>query len=188
MMPGKIKLLPLLILLQACSVGTHQNQPPVSPDTTQAYLIQSRLIRSGDQASIASAASAVLKEMGFEIESAGGDPGLLSARRSRETDDASVLAGIAVLGFYLLTHSTSAPPWSSSKDDAKAVVKASVEIQPDHSTSAHRIRLLLFDVTYDGEGRVSRDVVIDEPEMYDRFFSMLQITLGLQVEQAKLPG
>ena len=187
-MPGRRELLLLLFLLPACAVNTHQDQSLPSSDTVQATLVQSRLIHSVDQSSITTAVSTVLEEMGFKLESAASNSGQLSASRNSEQNAPSILEGLAVLGFYVLTHSTSAPPWSSSSRDAKETITAAVEIAPEASVTGCHIRLLFHRVAYDHEEKISRKEVINEREMYDRFYRLLQSRLDQKIEQIKLPG
>ena len=187
-MPGRRELLLLLSLLSACSVNNHQEQSPQFFDAAQATLLQSRLVHSVDQSSVTTAVSAVLEEMGFQLESTASNSGQLSASRNSEQNAPSILEGLAVLGFYMLTHSTSAPPWSSSSRDAEETITAAVEIAPEATVTGCHIRLLFHRVAYDHEEKISRKEVITEREMYDKFYLLLQSRLEQKIEQIKLPG
>ena len=168
-----------LALLLVGSVGCGPMVPrealQLRPDSLARRERESRRFETSDELQLLQAGAQVLQDLGFNLEESEVKLGVLVGSKSRDATDAGQIVGAIVVGAILHTE---------VPVDSVQHIRAAFITRP-LADSRGRVRDVIARVTfqrtvYNTEHQVARTESLDDPELYQEFFSKLSKAVFLQ--------
>jgi hypothetical protein len=172
----KILAIALLVgIFTACAQGIPKEALQLPPESMQQRQTQSRYFETSDEPAILAASAAVLQDLGFNLDESETDLGVLVASKRRDATEAGqVVLGVIVAGLFG-TNAT----W----DDEQKIRATLVTRSSGDGGRRITVRITFQRTVWDTEGDISRNESIDEPEIYQKFFSKLSKSIFLEANQ-----
>ncbi len=163
--------------LAACqdanSVAMKVGGPP--DGAVKLRVMETRRYDSTNHASMLSAATQTLQDLGYTISESSSEAGVLSASKQRDAEEAGQVAGTIALSLALaLLGSYHRPVWDKDQTISVTLVVSPVA---DSGQSDVRVNFGRKVVNTDG---IWRAELIDDPEIYRQFFEKLSAGLFLE--------
>ncbi len=152
-----------------CSSTIPKSALAMSPQALEVRQMQTRRYATMNEAKLLSASVALLQDLGFSIDNSETKVGLISGSKDRDATDAGQVVG-AVLVAAIFGVSTPI--------DDHQKIRASVVTRP--SMGATNVRVTFQRVIWNTDGQISRLERLDDPEMYQEFFSKLSKSVFLE--------
>jgi hypothetical protein len=144
-------------------------------EATATRTVQTRVYNNVAQATLNSASALVLQDLGFNIDKSEPGIGLLTASKHRE----AIESGQVILALILTLLLGAEVPWDESQ-----LIRVSVITRPltvlDADSCA--LRITMQRTVWNSSGYVSRLETINDPEIFEIFFSRLSKSLFLEEE------
>ena len=152
----------------ACQNKILREALTLSPESLKDRRLQTRIFEGNDEKKILTASAAVLQDLGFNIDETEVSAGVIACSRERDvTDPKEVVLSIALLflGIYL--------PYAE-----KQKVLASLVTRPlSHKRIA--VRITFQHMVWNSRHALIKNEQINEPEIYQEFFSKLSKSVFL---------
>ena len=158
--------------LAACAVRIPKEALRLTPESLQQRQTQSRYFDTDDEAAILSASAAVLQDLGFNLDESETDLGVLVGSKQRDATEAGQVAGAIILAIFT---GAVIPIDDHQKIRASLVTKPSGEEEKRVT-----VRITFQRIVWNTDGNISRNESIDEPEIYQEFFSKLSKSVFLE--------
>ena len=165
----------LAAMLTACAVRVPKEALQLTPESLQQRQTQSRYFDTNDEAAILSASAAVLQDLGFNLDESETDLGVLVASKQRDATEAAQVAGAVILAIFT---GAVIPIDDHQKIRASLVTKPSGEEEKRVT-----VRITFQRIVWNTEGNISKNESIDEPEIYQEFFSKLSKSVFLEAHE-----
>lgn len=145
--------------------------------------MQTRLFETADERELLSASTAVLQDLGFHVEEVVRAVGLVRAVKERSARQHGQDIGRFIV--MVLTFCYVRPAVDLHQKISAVVVTSPLKGNP----SRHEVRVTFYRVVWKGEGYVEREGIppgdqrmemIDDPEIYQRFFAGLSQAVFLE--------
>ena len=172
----KILAIALLVgMTTACAQTIPKEALQISPESMQQRQTQSRYFETSDEPAILAASAAVLQDLGFNLDESETDLGVLVASKQRDATEAGqVVLGVIVAGLF----------GTSATWDEEQKIRASLITRPSGEDEGRiTVRITFQRIVWNNEGNISRNESIDEPEIYQEFFSKLSKSIFLDANQ-----
>ncbi|HTM07480.1 MAG TPA: hypothetical protein VL754_03730 [Verrucomicrobiae bacterium] len=168
-------------LLSACMPGEIPKEALKFADETPAERrLESRSFATEDEAKLLGDGAAVLKELGFTVDTRSDELGFVGATKKASAynvGEIAVSAATAVIA-QAAGLGLSMPPYS--KDQS---LRAALVVTPAEDGGGLIVRITLQRVVWDTEGKVSRSELLSDPAPYTEFFAKLAKTSGLDAHE-----
>ena len=170
---AKLMIAALLLLPAAgCVDRIPKDALQLSPESLQRRQTQSRIFDTRDEANILSASAAVLQDLGFNLDESETDLGVIVASKRRGAREAGQIASAIVLGVLFGT---------SIATDEEQKIRASLVTKPSGERRERiTVRVTFQRIVWDSDGDISRIEALDDPEIYQEFFSKLSKSVFLE--------
>ncbi|MDJ0811214.1 MAG: hypothetical protein QNJ01_14025 [Desulfobacterales bacterium] len=159
----------LFVFIVACQSGPPKDCLTPSPQINADRQIQTRVYRTGDEASLLQAAMGVLQDSGFNIDQSASQCGLIVASRRRDVSEDGKIWSALIL--TLLTGIV-------LPLDSHQLVTASLTTRPVDSGQT-AVRITFHHMVWDINGMLKLNETMREPEVYQTFYSKLSKSLFL---------
>jgi hypothetical protein len=175
LLPRILAIALLVGMTAACAPRIPKEALQISPESMQQRQMQSRFFKTSDEATILAASAAVLQDLGFNLDESETDLGVLVASKQRDaTEVGQVVFGVIIAGLFG-TEAT----W-----DKEQKIRASLITKPSGEEDERiTVRITFQRTVWDNEGDISRNESINEPEIYQKFFSKLSKSIFLEANQ-----
>ena len=142
----------------------------LQPEALALRRLQTRRFETGDEKEILRASLGVLQDLGFEIDESETKLGVLVGSKDRDATDPVQITGRIVIGVF---GGGDVPIDRNQKIRASLVTRV---------TSAHEsvVRVTFQRTVWDDTGNISRLESLENPELYQEFFSKLSKSLFLE--------
>lgn len=160
--------------LVACTQGVPKEALQLSPDLLERRQIQTRVFETGDETELLSASASLLQDLGFNLDESEVDLGVLVASKERDATESGQVAASIIMGALLGVHM----PWDEEQKVRAAVITRRLE-----DRNGFAVRLTMQRIVWNTQGQVSRTEPLDEPEMYQEFFSKLSKAVFLEAQE-----
>lgn len=160
----------LALSVTGCVDRVPKNALQLSPENLQRRQMQSRVFDTRDEANILSASAAVLQDLGFNLDESETDLGVIVASKRRDAREAGQIASALIQALILRDVNTE----EEQKIRASLVTRPSGE-RRDRIT----VRITFQRTVWYEDGTVSRNEIINDPEIYQEFFSRLSKSVFL---------
>lgn len=162
------------LVLSAACVGCVPMVPPdalaLQPEALALRRLQTRRFDTGDEKEILRASLGVLQDLGFEIDESETKLGVLVGSKDRDATDAVQIGGRIVIG---ILGGEDFPIDRNQKIRASLVSRV---ISPKESM----VRVTFQRTVWDDRGGISRLESLEDPVLYQEFFSKLSKSLFLE--------
>jgi hypothetical protein len=165
----------LVVIAGGCAPTIPKEALALSPQSLAKRQIQTRRFDTPDEQSILSASAALLQDLGFNLDEAAPELGLLLASKDRSAVEAGQVA--AAVAVALLTG-------VSTPTDKNQKFRASVVTRPvGENAEGVAVRVTFQRIVWNTKGQVSRRESLDSPEAYQEFFEKLSKAVFLEAHE-----
>ncbi len=173
-------IVPFIVLLVGLSVsGCQQAIPWEALQLTEVSLQnrqkQTRRFETSDEDSILSACSALLQDLGFNLDESEPALGVIVASKDRHASEA-----VQVIGSFMfaILFGVDLPI------DSKQKLRASVITSPHgESQSSITVRVTFQRIVWNTNGQISKQEPMNEPKQYQEFFEKLSKAVFLEAQE-----
>jgi hypothetical protein len=162
----------LLLGAAGCVDRIPEDALQLSPESLQRRQAQSRYFETRDEIAILSASAAVLQDLGFNLDESETELGLIVASKRRDATEVGQVVGAVIIGVLLGTD-------VATDDEQK--IRVSLVTKPSGAERERvTVRITFQRFVWDDDGDLSRVEAIDEPEIYQDFFTKLAKSVFLE--------
>jgi hypothetical protein len=145
-----------------------------SPESLKNRQLQTRIFEDTDEKKLLTASAAVLQDLGFTIDETEVPCGVIVCSRDRDvTETAEVVLSVALEILSILVLSPTSVPY----DKTQKVIASLVTTPADNQRIA--VRIIFHHMVWDSDGNIRKNEQINEPEIYQEFFSKLSKSVFL---------
>lgn len=171
--------MPLIVaaaLIAACQPRIPPEALRLNEESLKQRQVQTRLFETDDEARVLTACSTLLQDLGFNIEEAESELGVIVGSKDRSAVEAG-----QVIGAIFLSALIGAPvPW-----DKNQKMKASVITRPiGEEKKRIAVRVTFQRIVWNSDGKVSKREGLTEAAIYQEFFDKLSKSLFLEAQEA----
>ncbi len=171
---GLVGLVVCTLVLAACAQQIPKEALQLSPDSLERRQAQTRVFETDNEAELLSASAALLQDLGFNLDESEVDLGVIVASKDRDATEADqVVVSILLAGLLGV-----AMPWDDEQKIRAAVITRQLE-----ERSGFAVRLTMQRIVWNTQGQVSTTEPLDDPEMYQEFFSKLSKAVFLEAQE-----
>jgi len=171
---GLVGLVVCTVVLAACAQQIPKEALQLSPDSLERRQAQTRVFETDNEAELLSASAALLQDLGFNLDESEVDLGVIVASKDRDATEADqVVVSILLAGLLGV-----AMPW-----DDEQKIRAAVITRQLKDRSGFAVRLTMQRIVWNTQGQVSLTEPLDDPEMYQEFFSKLSKAVFLEAQE-----
>ena len=158
--------------LTACAVRVPKEALQLTPESLQQRQTQSRYFDTDDEAAILSACAAVLQDLGFNLDESETDLGVLVGSKQRDATEVGQVVGAIVLAIFT---------GAVMPIDDHQKIRASLVTKPSGEEDKRvTVRITFQRIVWNTDGNISKYQSIDDPEIYQAFFSKLSKSVFLE--------
>jgi len=162
------------VVLGACAQTIPPEALQLSPDSLDRRQTQTRVFETNDEAELLSASAALLQDLGFNLDESEVELGVIVGSKDRDATEADQVAASIVMAALLGV----AMPW-----DDEQKIRAAVITRKLADRNGYAVRLTMQRIVWDTQGQVSQTEPLDDPEMYQEFFSKLSKAVFLEAQE-----
>lgn len=171
---GLVGLVICTVVLTACAQQIPREALQLSPDSLDRRQTQTRVFETDNEAELLSASAALLQDLGFNLDESETDLGVIVASKERDATEADQVAASILLA--ALTGVAMA--WDDQQKIRAAVITRKLE-----DRDGYAVRLTMQRIVWDTQGQVSQTEPLDDPAMYQEFFSKLSKAVFLEAQE-----
>ena len=182
----KINLLKYFVIILVCiSLAGCVSGPKGFLKPSKQYLenrqLQMRQYDTKDEEAIISSVAGVLQDLGFTLDASETKLGLVTASTRADATDAGQIAGAVVLD--VLAAVAGVYTSNTMLCDKEQKVKASIIVKPSLDDSKTVVRVTFQRIVWNMQNQVSKIETINEPEIYEKFYSGLSKAIFLEAQE-----
>lgn len=162
------------VVLAACAQSIPKEALQLSPDSLERRQVQTRVFETDDEAELLSASAALLQDLGFNLDESEVELGVIVGSKDRDATEADQVAASIVMAALLGV----AMPW-----DDEQKIRAAVITRKLKDRDGYAVRLTMQRIVWNTQGQVSQTEPLDDPEMYQEFFSKLSKSVFLEAQE-----
>jgi hypothetical protein len=145
-----------------------------SPDLLKNRQLQTRVFESIDEKNLLKASAAVLQDLGYTIDETDVRSGVIVCSRDRDvTVTAEVVLSVALEILSILVGNPTSVPYDKTQKVLASLVTAPVNNQKT------AVRITFQHMVWDSDGNIRKREQLNEPEIYQEFFSKLSKSIFL---------
>ena len=165
----------LAVATTACTPKIPEGALALSPQSLENRQIQTRRFDTEDESAILSAAAALLQDLGFTLDEASPELGLLLASKDRSAVDPGQVA--AALFLALLTG-------VATPTDKNQKLRASVVTRPiGEAPGSIAVRVTFQRIVWNTQGLVTKRESLNDPKAHQEFFDKLSKSVFLEAHE-----
>ena len=176
--PWKTRTVAILLIslgLLSCADRIPEDALRLSPESLAIRQLQSRSFDTREEAAILSAGAGVLQDLGFNLDESETELGVIVGSKRRDATEVGQIAGAIVMavlfGAYIPT-------------DEEQKIRASLVTKPSGEGEGRIVARVTFQrIVWDSDGEISKIEAIEDPEIYQEFFSKLSKAVFLEANQ-----
>ena len=162
-----------LLCLSACAQTVPKEALELSPESLQQRQMQTRRFDTNNETKLLTASAQVLQDLGFTVEDSETKLGVIAASKDRDATETGQVVGAILLA--ILTKQAQAI-------DDKQKIRVSLVTRPA-STKETLVRVTFQRVVWNTRGQVSKTEPLDDPKLYQDFFSKLSESVFLTANE-----
>lgn len=165
---------PVMLGLSGCQATIPKEALQLAPDTLERRQMQTRVFETPDEATLLTASSALLQDLGFHLDESETQLGILVGSKERDATEAGQIAGAVVLAVLFGV---------AMPVDKHQKIRASVVTRKLDGRDGYAVRLTLQRVVWNTQGQISKTEPLDEPEIYQEFFAKLSKAVFFEAQE-----
>jgi hypothetical protein len=163
-----------LVFMAGCTQTIPKEALQLSPDSLERRQVQTRVFETSNEGELLSASTALLQDLGFNLDESETELGVLVASKERDATEAGQVAASVALAILFGVPAA----WDDQKRIRAAIITRRLE-----ERKGYAVRLTMQRVVWDTRGQVSKTELLDEPEMYQNFFGKLSKAVFLEAQE-----
>ncbi len=171
---GRLAALPLL-LTASCSTGIPESALQLDPQSLAQRQVQTRIFETEDEAKVLAACSALLQDLGFNIDESESKLGVIVGSKSRSATDAG-----QVIGSIFVMLLTGAPVAWDKDQKMRACITTHLAGEQKKSIA---VRVTFQRIVWNTQRQITKREGLTDPEIYKEFFEKLSKSLFLEAQQ-----
>ncbi len=165
----------LCALLSACAGKIPKDALQLTQDSLERRQLQSRVYDTKDEATILAASAAVLQDLGFNLDESETRLGVIVGSKRRGAMEAGQVAGAIAMGVIFGVRMSV---------DKEQKIRASLVTRPSGKRGERMtVRVTFQRMVWNTEGKISKVEPIDEPNIYQEFFTRLSKSIFLEAHK-----
>lgn len=162
------------VFLVACQNSIFKEALTLSPESLKDRQLQTRIFEGIDEKKLLTASAAVLQDLGFTIDETEVKCGVIVCSRDRDvTVTAEVVLSVALEILSILAGAPTSVPY----DKTQKVLASLVTTSADNQRTA--VRITIHHMVWDSDGNIKKNEQINDPQIYQEFFSKLSKSVFL---------
>lgn len=159
----------------ACTPKIPKEAFSLSPQSLEKRQLQTRKFDTPDEASLLQASAALLQDLGFNLDRAAPELGLILASKDRSAVEAGQVAAAV---FVALLTGVATPTDKNQK------LRASVVTKPvDEDAESFAVRVTFQRIVWNSQGQVTKQESLEDPRAYQEFFDKLSKAVFLEAHE-----
>lgn len=168
--------LALAVFVTGCQQVTVPKEAlQLSQVSIQKRQLQTRYFDTRDEERILSASASVLQDLGFNIDEAETDLGVIVGSKDRDATETGQVVGAVFLALMLGV--------SVAIDDEQKIRVSLVSSPRENNAGQIAVRVTFQRVVWNTRGQVSQTESLDAPELYQEFFDKLSQSVFLEAQE-----
>ena len=163
-----------LLFLAGCAATIPKEALQLSPDSLERRQTQTRVFETADEAELLSASAALLQDLGFNLDESETELGVIVGSKERDATEAGQVAASVVVAVLF----AASMPWDDVQKIRAAIITRRLE-----ERNGFAVRLTMQRIVWNTKGQVSKTEPLDEPEIYQEFFSKLSKAVFLEAQE-----
>ncbi len=160
----------VLPALSGCAYHIPKEALTLQPEAASLRRLQTRRFDTSDESELLQASLSVLQDLGFELDESEAKLGLLVASKNRDATDAVQITNKIIVGVFV---GTNIPVDVTQRIRISLVTRA---MSPRESA----VRITFQRMVWNDLGQISRIESLEDPALYQEFFSKLSKSLFLE--------
>lgn len=163
----------ILALATGCNQTVPKSALQLNAESFQLRQLQTRTFETANEKKLLTAGAGVLQDLGFNIDESETALGVIVGSKDRDATEAGQVAAavfVALLG------------GGAMPIDKDQKIRASLITRPNGKGKTN-LRITLQRVVWNTQGQISKTQSIEEPEIYQDFFSKLSKAVFLEAHQ-----
>ena len=163
------------VFLGACQTGVPKEALSMSQVSVEKRERQTRYFETDNEAQILSASAGALQDLGFNIDESEVKLGVITGSKDRDATEAGQIVGAIIVGVLF----GAIPP-----TDKKQKIRASLVTLPTKEGSKKMaVRITFQRTVWNTQNQVSKNELLDDPNLYTDFFSKLSNSVFLEAHE-----
>ena len=162
-----------LVCLASCNQTIPKSALQLSSESFELRQLQTRSFDTTNEKKLLTSGAGVLQDLGFNIDESETSLGVIVGSKDRDAQEAGQIVGsiamAVLLGVYVPT-------------DKDQKIRASLITRPS-SKGKTNLRITLQRVVWNTQGQISKTQSIEDPEIYQDFFSKLSKAVFLEANE-----
>jgi hypothetical protein len=164
-----------LVLLVACHPHIPEGALMLDSESVKQRQLQTRVFQTDDEAKVLVACSALLQDLGFNIDESESELGVIVGSKDRSAVSAGQVIGSI---FVALLTGAVMPVDKNQKMRACIVTKPIGE-----ETKTTAVRVTFQRIVWDTQGKITKRECLTDPKIYQEFFEKLSKSLFLEAHE-----
>lgn len=171
-MPILLVIIAILFALCGCATTVPEEALRLPPQSLADRQIQTRRFDGISEAELLSACAGVLQDLGFNLDEAESNLGLLVVSKQRTAHEPTKATMAKLLDILVDIE---------IEVDKEQQIRASLVTQPvAGTTDSYHVRVTFQRIVWNTENSISKRQVLNEPELHQRFFDKLSKSVFLE--------
>lgn len=163
-----------VLILSGCAATIPPEALQFNKDTLANRQLQARKFDTKNEKELLSAASAVLQDMGFNLDESAPSIGVIVASKKRDARDGNQIAGQILVGILLGAN--------AMRIDTEQLIRASLVTKPSDNGKEFILRVTFQRIVWNQHKQVSKIEAIHDANIYQEFFDKLSKAVFLQAQ------
>lgn len=176
----------LTIILSLSLIGCNtipEDALSLRKESLENRVLQTRKYQTLEEKDLLAASAAVLQDLGFNLDESETDLGVIVGSKTRDATDATQIAAtifLSVLQGVAAAYGGGTAGQQPLAVDETQVIRASLVTRPSKSEGSSLVRVTFQRTVWNTDGVISRVEAINEPQIYQDFFSRLNKAIFLE--------
>ena len=166
------------LLLSACNTTIPKDALRLAPEALETRQLQTKRYLTADENNMLTASAQVLQDLGFNLEESETKLGVIVASKDRDATESGQVAGAVVMALLLGVY---VPTDKNQKIRASLITRPSYN--EDKKITSMITRITFQRIVWNTQGKISKLETLDDPKMYEEFFSKLSKAVFLEGEK-----
>jgi hypothetical protein len=172
---GFLALALVVAALAACQKRIPEEALKLDPESLQRRQVQTRVFQTSDEAMVLNSCSALLQDLGFNLEESESRLGVIVGSKDRS----AVQAGQVIASLFVAVLTGTPMPWDKNQKMRICVVTRPIGEEKKNIA----VRVTFQRIVWNTNNQVTRRECLTDTKMYQEFFDKLSKSLFLEAQQ-----
>ena len=166
----------LCLIITGCAPQIPEDALKLSPETLEQRTLQTRKYEGISEKKLLAASVGIIQDLGFDLDESETDLGVVVGSKNRDASE----VGQMIVSILLASLTGTVTPV-----DKEQKIRVALVIRPatEDNDKSHFIRISFQRIVWNTQGDISKIESINEPEIYQQFFSSLSKSVFLEAQE-----